>query len=445
MKSKNKNINYKMVKVYLFHLIFICLEFAIAISLGIFSKNAIQISNVGKIMLLILLIINILFASITLIVIAIKYKFAFKEKGYVYDFFLLIANMFFVISNSMNFIGVMLHIDLTLGSLIFSIMFNSTSLGIWLIRLLVTKKAFEEEKISLAFIIILLFVLINSILCIYQIKWLAILFLSIICLILFMMLMKILFISDIKLDKLYKIGGFTIIALLEICLVAFVLYLLFWNPNTEDQSLFNSVMGVYAGVLGGLLTLAGVSWTIKNQEHVRQKQYIKEKQREMLKYKPYFSGGSEKFIKPTSKVQFDLKFSKSLTYKEVSGQPLDKSYCIYYMVPIKFVNSDNSNFIIEKITINNEDCSQKNILINKNGEFYIKGFDYIIDKRDVIPEIKIYIKDFLENKYIYKINFNCKVEKLGCLFLGCWKTEPNGINMTCLNMSKLEEIHYENK
>ena len=405
MKSKNENIKYKMVKVCLFHLIFICLEFAIAILLGIFSKNAIQISHVGKIMLLILLIINILFASITLIVIAIKYKFAFKEKGYVYDFFLLIANMFFVISNSMNFIGVMLHIDLTLGSLIFSIMFNSTSLGIWLIRLLVTKKAFEEEKISLAFIIILLFVLINSILYIYQIKWLAILFLSIICLILFMILMKILFISDIKLDKLYKIGEFTIIALLEICLIAFVLYLLLWTHNTEDQSLFNSVMGVYAGLLGGLLTLAGVSWTIKNQEKNK-------KEDQKLLYKPNFTFKTIDDLENVEHNVYMQEIEKSVLANGKKDKKLLPNERYYHLKNFELINTDHSNFVIEKFEVNNKNMLDNLVLIKKQERVIFNGNVLLINNDETIPNFKIYLKDFLENHYICNLSFDIIEEEL---------------------------------
>ena len=405
MKSKNENIRYKMVKLYLFHLIFICLEFVIAILLGIFSKNAIQISHVGEIMLLIVLIINILFASITLIAIAIKYKFAFKEKGYLYDFFLLIANMFFVISNSMNFIGGMLHIDLTLGSLIFSIMFNSTSLGIWLIRLLVTKKAFEEEKISLAFIIILLFVLINSILYIYQIKWLAILFLSIICLILFMILMKILFISDIKLDKLYKIGEFTIIALLEICLIAFVLYLLFWNHNTEDQSLFNSVMGVYAGVLGGLLTLAGVSWTIKNQEKNK-------KEDQKLLYKPNFTFKTIDDLENVEHNVYMQEIEKSVLANGKKDKKLLPNERYYHLKNFELINTDHANFVIEKFEVNNKNMLDNLVLIKKQERVIFNGNVLLINNDETIPNFKIYLKDFLENHYICNLSFDIIEEEL---------------------------------
>ena len=453
--KKNENIRYKMVKIYLFHLIFICLEFTIAILLGIFSKKAIQISNIGKIMLLIVLIINILFALISLIVIAIKYKFAFKEKGYVYDFFLLIANLFFVIGNSINFIGIMLHTDLTLVSLIFSIMFNSMSLGIWLIRLLVTKKAFKEEKISLSFNIILLFVLINSILYIYQIKWLAILFLSIICLILFMMLMKILFISDIKLDKLYKIGGFTIIVLLEICLIAFVIYLLFWNPNTEDQSLFNSVMGVYAGLLGGLLTLVGVSWTIKNQEKIRREEKLEDEKKERLKYKPYFSACTGSCLKHNLQKEKIYAFGNKADYGYIqrSGKNIVKTYkekdVVYYIEPIAFTNSDQSNFIINQIFLDEYKSFNKNILIGKNDKFYIDGV-YIIKKISIQPKIAIEISDILGNKYKYNLCFDEQIfeEKFYDLDnLVDKKDDTKFLNLQVrhLRVIGIERSYYENK
>ena len=172
MKSKNKKDKNttNMMKVYLFQVIYLCLEFPIYLLLDVYEEKASQIGYIGRIVLLIAIIINALFALISPIVISIKYKFAFKQKGYVFDFFLLIANLFLVVGNSIGFIGAMYYTDLSIVSLIFSIIFNSVSLGVWLIRLLLARKTFKEEKISLSFVIILLFVLINTISYIYKIK-----------------------------------------------------------------------------------------------------------------------------------------------------------------------------------------------------------------------------------------------------------------------------------
>lgn len=208
---------------------------------------------------------------------------------------------------------------------------------------------------------------------------------------------------------------------------------------------FDYFITIYSCLVGGLITLCGVAWTIKNQEKIREEDVANEKIKENLKYKPYFSGNSNKYLKLNEKSRFVIKTSKSFTHDEILTRPLNNNDEIFYMYPIRFLNSDNSNFIIEKITINNEECKQKNILINKNETFDIEGFKYIIDGKDNVPEIKIFIKDFLENRYLYKIKFKITKENLGYNNNGAWCTKNNDLEMTSLIIENLEEIHDENK
>lgn len=405
MKSKNKKDKNttNMMKVYLFQVIYLCLEFPIYLLLDVYEEKASQIGYIGRIVLLIAIIINALFALISPIVISIKYKFAFKQKGYVFDFFLLIANLFLVVGNSIGFIGAMYYTDLSIVSLIFSIIFNSVSLGVWLIRLLLARKTFKEEKISLSFVIILLFVLINTIFYIYKIKWLAILFLTAICFILFILLMKVLFFSEIKLNTIFKIGIFTLISLFEICLIAFVLYLAFWNPNTEDQSLFNSAMGVYAGILGGLLTLAGVSWTIKHQEKTQ-------KEEEKKKNKPYLSLDSKRIIDGKYDYFSDIFVETSENDNPNLSDDIEKFSGETYITQLPSLYLKNSNLsscFIEKILINNEVLKIKHRkIIEPEKRIYVKVPKYL---KGFCIIIRLIVSDIVGNQYTYNVDFLTKL------------------------------------
>lgn len=53
---------------------------------------------------------------------------------------------------------------------------------------------------------------------------------------------------------------------------------------------FNHFITIYSCLVGGLITLCGVSWTIKNQEKIRQEDHVKFQEKENLMHKPYFSG-----------------------------------------------------------------------------------------------------------------------------------------------------------
>ena len=240
------------------------------------------------------------------------------------------------------------------------------------------------------------------------------------------------------LTPIYKLG-----CILDFIVFIFISVILLYNIS--DNVLQNILITIYSAVVGGSLTLIGVLITIKNQEKIRKEEIEIDKYKESLKYKPYFSGNSDKLLKLNEKSQFVLKTSKSFTYDEILTSPLNNNDEIFYMYPIRFLNSDNSNFIIEKITINNEECKQKNILINKNETFDIEGFEYIIDNKDNVPKVKIFIKDFLENKYVFKIKFNIVKEKLGCLRNNSWNSENNHLEMSSLIIEELEEIKDENK
>lgn len=240
------------------------------------------------------------------------------------------------------------------------------------------------------------------------------------------------------LTPIYKLG-----CILDFIVFIFISVILLYNIS--DNVLQNILITIYSAVVGGSLTLIGVLISIKNQEKIREEDVANEKIKENLKYKPYFSGNSNKYLKLNEKSRFVIKTSKSFTHDEILTRPLNNNDEIFYMYPIRFLNSDNSNFIIEKITINNEECKQKNILINKNETFDIEGFKYIIDGKDNVPEIKIFIKDFLENRYLYKIKFKITKENLGYNNNGAWCTKNNDLEMTSLIIENLEEIHDENK
>lgn len=88
------------------------------------------------------------------------------------------------------------------------------------------------------------------------------------CLLLSMLIIKRFIIDKVGVDNMSKLMGLLATLLFTIVETILSLYLLFWVKPTEgqvvDNTLFSSIVGVYAALIGGGLTFAGVAWTIKS-------------------------------------------------------------------------------------------------------------------------------------------------------------------------------------
>lgn len=77
-----------------------------------------------------------------------------------------------------------------------------------------------------------------------------------------------------SIKTMWEIMYFTFIAFLTILFTITALIKLFWvtpeDGQVVDNTVFSAIMGVYAALLGGGLTLAGVAWTIKHNQIIRQ-------------------------------------------------------------------------------------------------------------------------------------------------------------------------------
>lgn len=89
---------------------------------------------------------------------------------------------------------------------------------------------------------------------------------------------NIIFKTGIKSKNIIQLALFVIAVLALMAQMIYSIYI--WFFNAEYPDLFNAIMGVFAGLLGGVLTLTGVAWTIKRQDDIR-------KEDEKRKAKPY--------------------------------------------------------------------------------------------------------------------------------------------------------------
>lgn len=173
--------------------------------------------------------------------------------------------------------------------------------------------------------------------------------------------------------------------------VAITIYLIFIFPNSSLQSI---VLTIIAAVYGGLLTLVGVAWTIR-QTNLEKAESIK------LSIKPYF------YILNYIKDEYDWKNASSTIFRnedEIVENPKTHNVGV-----IK--NSDNGILIFEKIIINDREINVDfGTILDKNKATNIRIYncdlenvnDFIMVCRD-IQNNQLFYKCYIKDKLIYKI------------------------------------------
>ena len=180
-----------------------------------------------------------------------------------------------------------------------------------------------------------------------------------------------------------------------LCGIGLTIYLLYKIPNESLQSI---MIPVISAVYGGLLTLIGVAWTIKNQDKQR-------KNDEKLKFKPIFvieSYSNDLNIWKNS----NYRLAKFINNNKKNNENSNEYFCLDDLI---LSNSDNANLFIKNIYVN-ENKLEKNFdkfLVYKNEiiNILIKG-NFHYDKIDMVIEIS----DMLENVYYYKVKFGDNVK-----------------------------------
>ena len=199
------------------------------------------------------------------------------------------------------------------------------------------------------------------------------------------------------LSNLYKFG-----CILDFIVFVFISIFILYNiPNSNLQ---NVIISVYSAVVGGGLTLIGVIITIKKQEKV-------DREQDKLRYYPYFNI----YMNMCKKIDFENCYLIDTAVKEIKEEDICKTTIknnamIYQIDTLIFQNSGHSNFVIDKITINDKPLYKKQKLVLKNEKFDIANTNYFISEKDKLPEIKLYISDMLKNNYLFKIDFQAKDE-----------------------------------
>lgn len=206
---------------------------------------------------------------------------------------------------------------------------------------------------------------------------------------------NIIFKTGIKSKNIIQLALFVIAVLALMAQMIYSIYI--WFFNAEYPDLFNAIMGIFAGLLGGVLTLTGVAWTIKRQDEIRKEDIAKReeerKQEEIVKAKPILSNTILKAIPH----DFDLPVCVPL----VEYQDNIESYSNIARID----NSENSSVYFRKFYFNKwVDINSCQLVLKNHSVYLYFQSNY---KVKIGGNFYCYLKveDLLGNAYYFKLNY----------------------------------------
>ena len=164
---------------------------------------------------------------------------------------------------------------------------------------------------------------------------------------------------------------------------------------------FDAFVTVYAAVLGGGITLAGVAWTIKDANDDKKKDLL-------MQHKPILYAHMMTTIDVLKQTPIELLFVDFKKIKEVaeiesaSKEGSDQSKKPLPLIPIKsIVNTDNSIVIIKKIMVNDVELTP----LNNNVMAKNKAYNLLLHLTELTDKdkIKLFVEDVLKTPYCFSL------------------------------------------
>lgn len=178
-------------------------------------------------------------------------------------------------------------------------------------------------------------------------------------------------------------------------------YKLLWqapvNGQPVDNTLFSAVVGLYAAILGGGLTLAGVAWTIKHSEWQR-------KEEECKKLQPLFNFVCRNLFQEVDKTKLTYIHGSKLISS--GNNDLEESQLESYIETFSMENTSKTEFFICGIYINNVLYKTKTKELIKKEHTIIFDFEQVSFNLETINEIKLYVEDLMGTQYTMQLEFS---------------------------------------
>ena len=416
-----------------------------------FTFPFIQLNTIFKVLLLIIWIISFFvfwstYAIITAVIEEEKEikKFIERKETYIFLFLSFIVTLF--ISFLLKILNKSFNANFDIFSVVYYLFFILLFIWLFIRYHYDGKRRFFKEIIVPVAIVLSLFVIFA---CLYpgsnyendvMENYARVILISIGSIILFTMV--IMFFYKLLFNDIDMIPGKYIWGTIFIIIVVIVGFLIIVNLPLKDETI-NNLITIYASVLGGGLTLLGVLMEMKHQDKTRKEEKIEQEKEKLLEYKPWFTAYSNSFIKDVDRDSVRCYIFDNYEYKnlylindDLFKIATDES--IVYKIPnITFKNTDQSNFIIEKITVNEYESYQKNNIIRKLDNFYLYNL-VIVDNDGHFPEILIHTFDILKNKYIFKVIFEEKIQEK--ILKNNNQLEKKTVKYSTLKVINIEEV-----
>lgn len=209
---------------------------------------------------------------------------------------------------------------------------------------------------------------------------------------------NIIFRYGIKASNFIQLALFIVSVITLMALLVSTLYFWFWDYSKPE--LFTAIMGIFAGLIGGVLTLTGVAWTIKRQDDAK-------KEDETNKAKPYLRKMFSNYnLSASWKIKaenfewlnvYDFKLNNE-EYESVK----DKNLIVILNFAIQ--QSSDNICIITGIKINDViyKLKSKQVLTKNESLFFVLG--KTIEVAD-FNSLQIIASDIYDNYYAYELEF----------------------------------------
>lgn len=203
----------------------------------------------------------------------------------------------------------------------------------------------------------------------------------------------------IKVNKKYESSFLLLKAIIVIAAIFTLPLYLSWIGLSDN--IIDKFIVIYASVLGGVITLAGVAWTIKSTT-------AEKKEEEIKKAKPVVFISNPENVNSEREKPINRTMYSNNKRGTIMGVPNKKNK--FYTLPlISISNSDYSHCTVIGFRINDEyhiyDVGQvlpKNSLIRLNSDFKF-------ELKDEVKYVAILLMDMLEN--IYELEIKSEIEK----------------------------------
>lgn len=173
----------------------------------------------------------------------------------------------------------------------------------------------------------------------------------------------------------------------------------------------DTIIPIYAASVGGLMTLAGVAWTIRKGDEDRQQDKeqmeASRKEEERKKLVPYTKIMAGRVEKASVCADIPLKSTISLDELEKAEKLTTQEFYGIEIAPIAIKNISTSNYLVCGIDINGNKYSLKNkTILEQNGicVLRVSGYEKVYVE-NLIDTLSLEIEDVLGHRYKLHCDF----------------------------------------